>query len=660
VEDKRLNRRHVDEKITLKEREKEKERSATKKSSSSSGSNRWKGKDIFILIMGCITLLFFFLILTGNGPPDFPYDQIYQIYASRNQSKSFEFLESVISLMDHETLLQLKTLLQSFIDHTTTSSPTAASSILPSSGLRPGQKMRMSQNNVKGIFPVVMIPGFVGSGLEIWEGEICAKGYVRKRMWGMLSMLQTVLLENQCWLKHMKLDEVTGLDPPDIRIRATLGFDASDYLMPKIWCWGPLIENFADIGYDANNMYLASYDWRLAYANMEKRDYYFTRLKNVIELFKAKTEEKVVILAHSMGANLYLYFQQWVTHENASWIDIHIHSFVNIGGPILGFGKSLVALTSGELPFLGPAQKILDMIKYTLDNLRSLFQSWLSMLSMLPKGGDTIWGNQFYNLESNSISWQAPDDISLLSANYSHLFSTPSVFNGTYANMIMFKDDGKRQSKNMTAEEAIKFLFKNYPVLNRHKENIGLGIALSFEGDENKKRYQNEKYWDNPLENQLPVAPQMKYYCMYGVGIRTERAYFYKPQNGELDQNIIIDDSINDPQLQTTLGVMYSDGDGTVPLSSLSYMCVKGWAKGSRYNPSNSKVIVKEFLDDQEPFWKDLRGGPRSGDHVNIMGNEEMIHSILLILTNQTDHLEENRIYSMAQQVADRVPLGII
>jgi len=35
--------------------------------------------------------------------------------------------------------------------------------------------------------------------------------------------------------------------------------------------------------------------------------------------------------------------------------------------------------------------------------------------------------------------------------------------------------------------------------------------------------------WTNPLESTLPVAPDMKIYCLYGVGKNTERAYMYKP-----------------------------------------------------------------------------------------------------------------------------------
>ena len=47
------------------------------------------------------------------------------------------------------------------------------------------------------------------------------------------------------------------------------------------------MENLAVVNYDTNNLYLAPYDWRLSYYNLEVRDGYFTRLKATIEGFKS-------------------------------------------------------------------------------------------------------------------------------------------------------------------------------------------------------------------------------------------------------------------------------------------------------------------------------------------------------------------------------------
>ena len=47
-----------------------------------------------------------------------------------------------------------------------------------------------------------------------------------------------------------------------------------------------VIENLAVVNYDADNLVLTPYDWRLSMYNLEERAGYFSRLKTVIEGFK--------------------------------------------------------------------------------------------------------------------------------------------------------------------------------------------------------------------------------------------------------------------------------------------------------------------------------------------------------------------------------------
>lgn len=47
-----------------------------------------------------------------------------------------------------------------------------------------------------------------------------------------------------------------------------------------------IVENLAVVDYDTNNLYLAPYDWRLSFYNLEERDGYFSKLKSVIEGLK--------------------------------------------------------------------------------------------------------------------------------------------------------------------------------------------------------------------------------------------------------------------------------------------------------------------------------------------------------------------------------------
>jgi phospholipid:diacylglycerol acyltransferase len=80
------------------------------------------------------------------------------------------------------------------------------------------------------------------------------------------------------------LDKYNGLDPEGVKLRAAMGFDATDFFVTGYWIWSKILENLASIGYDPTSAYTASYDWRLAYLNLEVRDQYFSRLKSHIEI----------------------------------------------------------------------------------------------------------------------------------------------------------------------------------------------------------------------------------------------------------------------------------------------------------------------------------------------------------------------------------------
>lgn len=97
----------------------------------------------------------------------------------------------------------------------------------------------------------------------------------------------------------------------------------------------------------ADNPPSQSYDWRLAYLNLEVRDHYFSRLKSHIELAhkmsgkkvdmptkarppkKLLTLEQVALVTHSMGSQVAHYFFKWVEADGygnggPSWVDEHI------------------------------------------------------------------------------------------------------------------------------------------------------------------------------------------------------------------------------------------------------------------------------------------------------------------------------------------------
>jgi hypothetical protein len=85
-------------------------------------------------------------------------------------------------------------------------------SILQSAENRPG--LLAKRDGLQAHYPIVFIPGIVSTGLEVWQGEDCAASSFRQRFYGSTNMIRSIILDVKCWLRHMSLDNVTGLDPP--------------------------------------------------------------------------------------------------------------------------------------------------------------------------------------------------------------------------------------------------------------------------------------------------------------------------------------------------------------------------------------------------------------------------------------------------------------
>lgn len=44
--------------------------------------------------------------------------------------------------------------------------------------------IRLKEEGLTALHPVVFVPGIITGGLELWEGRPCAEGLFRKRLWG--------------------------------------------------------------------------------------------------------------------------------------------------------------------------------------------------------------------------------------------------------------------------------------------------------------------------------------------------------------------------------------------------------------------------------------------------------------------------------------------
>ncbi|KAL2945142.1 Phospholipid:diacylglycerol acyltransferase 1 [Bienertia sinuspersici] len=561
----------------------------------------------------------------------------------------------------------------------------------------PGVKLQKEGLKVK--HPVVFVPGIVTGGLELWEGHQCAEGLFRKRLWG--GTFGELYKRPLCWVEHMSLDNETGLDPPGIRVRPVSGLVAADYFAPGYFVWAVLIANLARIGYEEKTMYMAAYDWRIAFQNTEVRDQSLSRMKSNIELMVATNGgNKVVVIPHSMGALYFLHFMKWVEAPapmggggGSDWCAKHIKAVMNIGGPFFRCSKSCCWTILGRSQRCCCCQHVMRMTR-----------TWDTTLSMIPKGGDTIWGNLDWSPEDGYNCTKKPKgNITNVTGKSGNGSLYPSGKSAHYGRIISFGKGvadapsskiermefrGATKGHNLanatcqavwteyhemgipgikavadykvyTAESVIDLLHYVAPkMMKRGDAHYSYGIA----DDLDDPKYNHYKYWSNPLETRLPYAPDMEIFSLYGVGIPTERAYIYK-QISTTDCYIPFQiDTLTDGTNENSClksGVYNVDGDETVPVLSAGYMCAKGWKGRTRFNPSGMKTYIKEY--DHAPPANLLEGrGTQSGAHVDIMGNFALIEDIIRVAAGATgEELGGNRVYSDIYEWSERIDLKL-
>ena len=134
-----------------------------------------------------------------------------------------------------------------------------------------------------------------------------------------------------------------------------------------------------------------------------------------------------------------------------------------------------------------------------------------------------------------------------------------------------------------------------------------------------------------------------------GTGKPTERGYFYRTTSPLTNLNVTIDTSITTPTVDH--GIILSEGDGTVNLLSLGYMCTKGWTL-PRFNPAGVKIVTREMKHEPDRF--SPRGGPNTGDHVDILGRTGLNELILKIAAGKGESIEDD-VFSDIKNIGQRV-----
>lgn len=344
---------------------------------------------------------------------------------------------------------------------------------------------------------------------------------------------------------------------------------------------------------------------------------------------------------------------------------------------------------------LGHFQRFPPLLYST--TLLDLWSTWGSLFGMLLKAGDRVWNigadicNNIEDIDKDPFcKYKASDDkddhseVPLILMESSAEKTCANETNNEMKDkcvenesMLPFPSDADGSINATVANFASKEAHTTTDLLDfLYQYGAGLGPSLhsaklySNSGNKDKKKRKKktsnepDMNWMDPTLTPLPYAPNLKIYCFYGVGLETERNYFYKvnrestPEEGKYDLELpfVLDTSIDDPERKILHGIRFTDGDGSVPLLSLGYTCHDVWnRKDSGMNPSGSKVVTVEYAN-RAVFSVDdpMRGGPHSADHVDILGNVEMTEDFLRVVADLKPRTE-SRIVSNLEEIVKEI-----
>ena len=145
-------------------------------------------------------------------------------------------------------------------------------------------------------------------------------------------------MDPSCLRRHLALNKSTWDDLDNVSVRASTGLSAADAFGP-LNLWGELLRNLAILDYDERSVHLLGYDWRLSPRRLQRRDGWFTQLRREAELLKELNGEKVVLVAHSLGATHVLHFFGWVEARAPGWTDAHVAAFVGVRCPLINSSR---------------------------------------------------------------------------------------------------------------------------------------------------------------------------------------------------------------------------------------------------------------------------------------------------------------------------------
>lgn len=351
--------------------------------------------------------------------------------------------------------------------------------------------------------PVLLIPGLVSSRLVAWKHKPCRGPDINIQdiIWlNLQKMIETMTYDQSCWINCLKLNK-NGTDPPDCKVRADEGLSAvgelspgNIYTPPATSIFTALIKMLAhDLGYDVNNIIGAPYDWRLSPMHLEDRDSFFTTLKFRIETAVRKHRRPSIVIAHSMGNNLFLYFIEWLRYVNKpsigweKWLRKHVWGYIGYAAPLLGAPGALKSVISGHTFGLTISEAQARELEITYDSTH-----------FLNPRSSTIDKNNRASTNSNSTYFP-----------YDYNEPIVTIKSSTGASQIAFGID------DVANGEIFRWLGNMY------------------NDDKMVEKYESlqSQYINDPLQplGKLYRRPPIKHVMMvYGVDLQTEVGYTYR------------------------------------------------------------------------------------------------------------------------------------
>jgi len=399
--------------------------------------------------------------------------------------------------------------------------------------------------------PVVLFPGFASTQLLTWSRVECqgvpSSFPVGSRVWLNLPM---IVGAHNCWMNSMKLDPLLQRD---IGSRTRPGEDLIHiYSIEQglgAWfsvVWGEVIDSFVEnLRLDPGvSLLSANYDWRLPPHLLQGRDNFMQKTKSKIEtavrFYQNKTTEGrgmgAVIIAHSMGNNVFRYFISWILRSlgpfhGQEWIDKYIGTYFAVGSPFLGSTDGTEALLYGQN---------FGLFALSCPDARELALTF----------GSAPWNLPYFppDQDVNTSPWEME------------------------LTKLRFKESWLQKNS-----ESTKMVEKSY-----NGENIFelfKDISIFDESVVNTTHMLDQWYFNDSVLNPFSVwtrPPIKKIYCAYGINVDTRVSVTYQSdEKGKWEPIETFYESTeghySDKDEKRCSREVSKSGDGTVPYASLSW-----------------------------------------------------------------------------------------